>query len=364
MNESTFEELRASLDTLTPPASAQDRQTYWVVHRKLGLAKATNGSIEIFVVGPELRARTPIVKRHLEHALWRVEENGDQLEANRIVLPPADHFVSIAALIAVEMLRAGIRSDRPTQEIFIEVEPIIEISLRQGALSEEHILGLFGELLCLESMLDAIKERPELRLAVLDMWQGYGIGRRDFRIGSTSIEVKATQLQLSSHKISGLHQIEVDAKAVPPETELFMLSFGLTSQQGLGQTLPQIVDRLLYRLGDSDVAAKAKNTLQRRLLDDISKYGDGSGRGYDHLLMSAWYIYQECYQMTFTPRLYDLQDEDIRLLRRKDVELTNVSPDDIQYRLVLQALVNDTNPLPNWQRAIVRMVRMNFGMIE
>ncbi|NSX16070.1 PD-(D/E)XK motif protein [Cupriavidus taiwanensis] len=354
----TFEALRDTLVQLDPPQLAGERSTYWVVPRKLGLAKTADAALEIFIVGPKLYPRTPTVSRHLEFARWEISESGEQLDANRVVLPSAPHFVAIAALIAVELDRAGIDDGRPIQEVLDDVEPIIELSLRRGALSEEHLIGLVGELLCLEAMLDAIADRPELRMSILDMWEGPQVGHRDFVIGISAIEVKTTRQESSSHKISGLHQVERAVSTHHSEENLFLLSIGLAASEHEGQTLPEIVQRVSDRLADSGAKEGTSLTpLQHRFLDDVARYGAGASRGYDHRTMSAWNIYGSKYRATFTPRLYDLLDEEVRIIRRLDLTGTHVSPDDIQYRLELPPLINGGNPASSWRHAVVGIVK-------
>lgn len=358
----TFEVLRTLLDALPIPARAGDRSTHWAFSRLLGVARTSDDAFELFMVGPRLHPRSATVRRHLEHGTWSVAGSEDTLEANRIVLPPAPHFVAIAALIAIELARAGIGTDRRLQDVFDDVEPIVDLALRRGALGEEHLTGLVGELLCLEEMLDAVVNRVELRSTVLDMWRGHAIGRRDFLIGAASVEVKTTHQESSSHKISGLHQVEPDPTAETAEQELFLLSVGLAATEQEGQTLPQVVNRVLDRLREHGLPPGTLSPLQARFLDDVANYGSGSARGYDHRTMEDWQVYQGRFRLTFTPRLYDMSDDAIRVLRRRDVEGTHVSPDDIQYRMDLPTTVSGWNPAPSWQHAVHRMVRDALSM--
>lgn len=354
----SFEQLRAELERLVPPIAAGDRNIYWVSARNLGIAKTQSEALELFLAGPKLHPRTATVRRHLEHARWEIAGSGDQLDASRIVFPPAAHFLAIAALIAIELVRVGINDTRPLQDVFDEVEPIIELALRQGTLGEEHLVGLLGELICLEVMLDTVIARPELRMYVLDMWQGHRPGLRDFVIGSASIEVKTTQQDSSSHKVSGLHQVEPVGTEV--EKELFLLSVGLAESEHEGQALPEVVQRILDRLAGPNTSSTGNNNLtplQQRFLDDVSHYGSTSSRGYDHRVMSAWKVFDARYRTTFTPRLYDLMDEDVRILRRRDLAGTHVSLEDIQYRIDLQPTINGLNPSPSWQHAVADLVR-------
>ncbi|AZG13248.1 PD-(D/E)XK motif protein [Cupriavidus pauculus] len=353
----TFEQLRDTLERIESPLRGGERFTYWVLPRKLGIAKTADSAFEIFIVGPRLHPLTSTVRRHLEHARWEIAESGEQLDANRVVLPPGTHFASISALIAIELVRAGIDENRPLQQVMDDVEPIIELALRRRALSEEHVVGLVGELLCLETMLDAIVDRPELRMSVLDMWQGHRVGGRDFVIGDTAIEIKTTYQEHSSHMISGLHQVELWSASDEAVRQLFLLSVGLAENEHEGQTLPEIVGRVLERLGETPGSGCVLTPLQQRFVRDVASYGATDSSGYDHQSMAGWKVYAARFRSTFTPRLYDLLDEDVRILRRRDLTSTHVSSEDIQYRVNLPAAINGFNPAQSWRHVVVDVVK-------
>jgi hypothetical protein len=358
----TYEGLRDQLLALDAPISAGERTTLWVLSRKLGIARTFDNSFELFVVGERVHPRTSIVMRHLEYGRWEVAGTEERFEASRLILPPAPHFLAVATLIAVELHRVGLGTDRPLQDVLDDVEPIIEMALRRGALGESHQLGLLGELICLEVMIDAVLRHPELRMSVLDMWQGHRQGLRDFRIGGVAIEVKTTHQEASSHKISGLHQVEPTQVEEVAEESLFLLSVGLASSEHEGQTIPEVVQRIVNRLADPAAHALALSPLQKRFVDDVARYGSGTSRGYDHLTMAQWQVYGTRLRATFTPRLYDLGDPDIRIIRRRDLAGTYVSPDDIQYRIDLEPTINGMNPVASWQHTVVRLVRAALGI--
>ncbi|WP_321919846.1 PD-(D/E)XK motif protein [Burkholderia cepacia] len=359
----SFEELCSSLENLGTPEKKEDRSVYWVLPTILGLAKTASARVEVFICGQKLFPRTSIVRRHLEYGRWKIAESADEFDASRIVLPAAPHFIPLAAFLAVELIKAGIGSQRPLQEVLDDVEPLLELALLRSTLGEEHVLGLIGELICLETLLDAIVIRPEARSAVLDMWGGYEAGRRDFAIGSTSIEIKSTQRESSTHAISGMHQIELDER-YPSEEHLMLLSFGLAPSIHEGQTLPNIVQRILHRLRSGVVAENEEfNPLQQRFLDDVYRYGGAGSRGYEHRTDSTSKAYSTRYRSTFTPRLYDMEDEQMLILRRRDVDGLFVRPSSIQYTLDLPNLVNGVNPAANWKHSVTAMIRKYLNIV-
>lgn len=353
----SFEELCSRLEDLGTPAKTEDRSVYWILPMTLGLAKTASARVEVFVCGQKLFPRTSIVRRHLEHGRWKIAESADEFDASRIVLPSAPHFVPLAAFLAVELIKAGIGTQRPLQEVLNDVEPLLELALLRSALGEEHILGLVGELICLETLLDAVANRPDAWSAVLDMWRGYEAGQRDFVIGSTSLEIKSTQLESSAHAISGMHQVEVDER-YPSEERLVLLSVGLAPAIQEGQTLPDIVQRIVHRLSAGVTEANDGFTpLQQRFLDDVYRYGGTGCRGYDHRTESTSKAYSTRYRSTFTPRLYEMEDEQMLILRHKDVDGRFVRPNSVQYTLELPNLINGMNPAANWKHSVTALIR-------
>ncbi len=351
-----YEWLREQLEQVSRPDREEDRRTLWVVDRLLGIAVTSSGTIEILLVGDKLRPASGVIRRHLEHARWNIPEAGIQVEANRIALPAQPHFLSLAALVAVELIRFGFDSTTALPTAFQQVEGLVELALRRTALAEEHIIGLMGELLCLEAMLDAI-DAPELMSSVLDMWRGY-TRERDFAIGGIGIEVKTTQSMSSSHKFSGLHQVEPGAGVDSHEQRVYLLSVGLVIGGNDGQSLAELVERIVQRLGGrAQGASSSLAPLQRRFLSEVASYGQPNSLGYDHETLRQQGIYTVRFKTNFTPRLYDLSDPNIRILRRAFLQTTHVLADDIQFRLELEEVITPSNPEANWAQAIAHMVR-------
>lgn len=352
----TFEELRAQISALVPPAEASARQVYWVREPKLGIAIDPRGAFEIFLVGNRLAPRSPLVARHLEFDAW-LSATGDSFIANRLVFPPAPHFLGFSTLVAIELLQAGwCRPEVANQAAFEAVEALIEMALRKASLSEEALLGLIGELLTLEQLLTAVATtRPELRSAVLDLWRGYQRSSRDFVLGASAIEVKTTMRPTSEHYIHGLSQIQ---PSNDDEHALYLLSVSL-SPADAGFSLPDLVDRLLVLLREEETSA---GPLQLRLLRDIAQYGGDAGLGYVHTLMSTWPVYQQEYLLTFAPRLFDMLDPEVRVVRRADLVGTFVNPERIEYQVRLPARVNSVNPQDDWQGALASLVRASFDI--
>ena len=344
-----FEPLRDRLEGLQVPVG-DARKLIWIVAGRLGAALTAIGSYEIFLAGPELTASSALVKRHLQHDSWMPELGGKPFSATRILLGSAPHFAAIAALIATEMARIEMSTDKELQRAFLEVEPIIEMAIRRSALSDEALLGLVAELHVLKAAL--IAASPDERPAVLLTWRGWTRGR-DFQFGSTSLEVKATTGNQSRHHFSGVHQLELAQINGGAEERLSLLSMGLVESDHGGQSLPEIVEDLLRLVGNSGTE---RSSAQQQLLAMIAEYGEDGGSGYEHDKMAAWSVYQRRFSITFT-RLYDVLDPEMRLLGREAIEKTFAVVESVCFSLLIPDQISAFNPAVNWQKELASMVQ-------
>ncbi|NLS26954.1 hypothetical protein S2M10_19440 [Sphingomonas sp. S2M10] len=350
MSDTHFESLRNDLEALAVP-EGHTRNLRWL-GLPLAIGRTASGDYEIFIRGDELRASSSLVRRHVQHGDWRPEEGGDPFSASRIVLPAAPHFASVAALIAIELLRAGIGGPAGVQPAFTDVEPIIEMAIRRGALSEEVIIGLIGELTLLRQLLLARAGEPEKMLRCLDYWHGWREGGRDFRIGNHAIEVKTTQASVSIHEFSGLHQLE-PAQLPSGEIEsLHLMSIGLAASNSIGENLPAIVSTIVNLLSAPKMGAELADEFLRR----VSLYGTVSSSGYSHCTMQEWSAYGTRYTHTFLPRLYRVDDPAMLTLSRNLLAQTFVQAQGLSFTMHIPEQVSAFNPAPSWEAELETMV--------
>jgi hypothetical protein len=198
----TYEDQLAIVRGLKASATEKDRYVSWCVESGVvGVAKTPKGQIELFLQGAQLEPRFRRVREALEYQRW-FRTGGDELLANRILLPAAGHFEQVAAFLCTELLRNGAAEN--LAKAFSRTEPLIELAIEDLTLADESLLGLCGEMLVLQSLL---KEAAEERVAeVVSSWKGHAETPRDFQLGEIGIEVKTTTRMASSHLFSGLHQ--------------------------------------------------------------------------------------------------------------------------------------------------------------
>lgn len=352
MTDYSYEALRGELEGLSAP-NGSVRNLKWLA-RELAVGRNAASDFEIFLCGGKFVASSPLVRRHMQHGEWRSSDGGEPFSASRIVLPSAPHFGSIAALIAVELLRAGIAGSGNPQQAFWDVEPIIEMAIRRGALPENVVIGLIGELILLRQCLLVTASKPARHAELLAGWQGWQQGGRDLRIGRHSIEVKATQAATSIHEFSGLHQLEAQRQPDGDIEELHLLSIGLTASASLGESLPSIIDSIITILASNQNGSTT--TLEDAFLRNVEAYGASNGTGYAHRTMNGWSVYRTRYAHTFPPRLYRISDPAMLLLSREEIARTFVQPSSISFTLHVPDRISAFNPAPSWQAALAEMI--------
>lgn len=116
---------------------------------------------------------------------------------------------------------------------------------RDGVLSQEAEIGLFGEMVVLKSLIDGGVPAT----VALDAWQGPLDGLQDFLVGSGAIEVKTT---LSANgfpaTVNSLEQLDETLRQ-----PLYVAGVRLMLGDG-GMTLPEFADSIRAALGDQPTA--------------------------------------------------------------------------------------------------------------
>lgn len=339
----TYEELVEHVSALVAPVDPTRRDIHWATDGKVvGVSKTGANRIEIFLAGPRLDPVSHALREIVDFQSWWRNRTGEPaFEANRIVLPDAGHFDRVAAFLCVELLRNG--ADADVALAFARTEPILELTVERMRLSDQTFLGLVGEMLFLAAACEAA---DDVRVAsIVGGWDGWRPSLRDFSWGRTGVEVKTTTGLVSTHSVSGTHQVEPDTDN--GEDLLFLLSVGLRPIDSHTNTvtLPGLVDRILSRLAASSVEHDA-------FLVRLLEYGASSGFGYDHRSMSTDPSFTVAFEVGFV-RAYDMTDENVAVIRSDDVaEHQHINPRSLRFSVQLPATVSgDVNPIVGLNQA-------------
>lgn len=344
--DGSFEWLRERLPQLQRAAGKDDRDLVWVDQaRTIAVSRDVEGRLELFLPGPPLAASVKGVADSLSHQQWWFEDGGG-LDANRVQFSGAPHFDGVVAFLCAELMENGASFN--LAGAFAKTEPALALALARAALGSQVLVGLAGELL----VLDGLTSRGGrlARSATMRGWAGSVPSARDFRLGTTGVEVKTTSGTSSKHHVQGLHQVELGhADGGEPETALWLLSLGVrwTDPDQGGTTIPALVESISSRLEADD---------RETFKDQLLQYGGDVGSGYRHDRDRFVATYARPFTTRFE-RLYDMGDVRIRLPHRGDLEtFCDLDIDSLSFRIDLPSRVQgDINPVSGWQPILARL---------
>lgn len=341
MKAARYEDTLALIESVSPAEDAAERDVRWVSDASVvGVARAHDGKIEIFLRGEPLTAASGTIREVLEHQTWFRRAGLPAVEASRLLLPAAGHFDQVAAFVCTELLRNG--ADRDLATAFRRAEPIIELAIRRLRLTDQVLVGLAGELLLLDAICQSADNSKVV--TIVGGWDGWRESRRDFALGNIGVEVKTTTRANSAHHVQGVHQVELfdGEDGSDREDMLFLVSIGLIwEDQEEAFSIPSLVDSIVRRLKDAGTPDAVETFLAH-----VREYGAASDAGYDHKTMST----DRRFTRTFLPRFvrgYDMTDMQIEVLRSRDiVPHQHVVSDSVNFRIELPDRVSgDVNPI-------------------
>jgi len=348
----SYDEIFSEVGALSLPPEEGRLEVEWVVAAKIAVGRDSAGRFVVLLAGPPVTARSPAVASVLSSGSWR-DAGGDYVEGTLLQLPWGEPFHVATTTIAVEFLRRGV-SERPVGDVFLEVESFIELVMRRVLLPPDSLLGLLGELLVLDYLVEAATKLPKNRRPPLgSFWRGHARESRDMVLNRLAIEVKTTGGPTSRHFIGSLDQIEPRMLDGGAHEVLRLASIGLTPEPSGSSrfSIAQLAQRILDRLDEPT---------GEEFVEQLQQYGPADCTGYHHQSMSDWEPYARRYRPTFVPRLYDTLDPGLLLIRRADLQGTTVQPEGMSYQVVLPEVVpgsHGSNPRTDLPAALLDLVR-------
>ena len=350
----SYEEVLKQINAVPAGLTGNDRTINWLTDAQVvGVARNSRGHLELFLAGEQLKPRTTTLKSAIHYHSWH-RETQPPLSANRILLPALGHFDQVGAFIAAELLRE--KADVNLERAFAVTEPLIELAIKRLEISENAIIGLFGELL----LLDALCRRADDRHVgpVVQAWDGWRRSARDLTWEGTGVEIKTTTRTTSSHAVRGVHQIEPAAATDdgPGESRLLLVSIGLrqTDPNVPALSIPSLVENIVARLTVSGASGLVDEFLKR-----VAMYGSESGIGYEHATMANEAPFTTPFSLTFI-RGYDMADPAVEVLRRDDVLAhQHVDAQSLSFRVDLPATITLNNPIAGVRRVAEAILGLN-----
>ncbi|MFZ4580317.1 MAG: PD-(D/E)XK motif protein [Myxococcota bacterium] len=326
-----YEEIFILASGISAPTEQSHLSIEWVLAGELAVGRDAANRYLLVLAGVELDAKSELVSRVLSHGHW-LHESGAAVSGTLLRLHDGEPFLVAVTAIATEFLRRGL-GPRSAPEVFREVESFIELVIRRVLLPPNSLLGLIGELLILDYALEGLAGlSASKRPTPSSLWRGYTNQSRDLAFNRLAIEVKTTSGHSSRHHIGSLDQVEPRTLDGGLCESLFLASIGLAEEIGGTSrfSVSQLTDRILSRLSPADCVI---------FLDQLRQYGPDDCIGYDHGSMSSWEPYSRRYRLTFEPRLYDMSDPNVRVLRRADLQELFVMPEGISYVVDLPSAI-------------------------
>ena len=181
----------------------------------------------------ELTLRTPATGSVIDVSAYRMIRTD-------IVEEPAKgiEYEAYSLLQAVtDQLQQG---DDLERALHVALDAFRGLLARAPRLSEDQEIGLFGELVALDRLIDGVGETKALAA-----WLGPRAEEHDFVLGEADVEVKTTRSERRIHVIHGLGQL-----TPTPGRPLHLMSVQVTGAgaAGNGQTLPELIERIRRRL--------------------------------------------------------------------------------------------------------------------
>jgi hypothetical protein len=155
----------------------------------------------------------------------------------------------------------------PSAALRATLDRLSALLSRPDMLSREREVGLFGELLTLNGLLDALG--PD---AAVQSWRGGHAEEHDFGLPDFDVEIKTTMSERRVHWIESLTQL------VPTGIRpLWLLSHQVTGAgAGVGHSLAELIDDLRRRTGTGSVRDAFEVGLSGAGWDDSYRYQVGS----------------------------------------------------------------------------------------
>ena len=193
----------------------------------------------------ELTLRTPATGSDIDVSAYRmirtdiVEEPGDETVWFRVTVEARGIEYEAYSLLqsVTDQLQQG---DDLERALHVALDAFRGLLARAPRLSEDQEIGLFGELVALDRLIDGVGETEALAA-----WLGPRAEEHDFVLGEADVEVKTTRSERRIHVIHGLGQL-----TPTPGRPLHLMSVQVTGAgaAGNGETLPELIERIRRRL--------------------------------------------------------------------------------------------------------------------
>ena len=286
------EELASAIEALSrTPGEDRDAQTLW--SERLHVGRNADDCIELFIEGTLESFAQSAVGHGLEFGRFKERRNAREFTALVIRSGPGVGWVRPMAHLAYEAVQAVHRDPQVTNEALLRsLSPFLRLAIARELLSTEHQVGLTGELIFLQELLNAASALGVSSRTALSRWTGWSAASRDFKGEGIAVEVKATGGPSRQHWVHPMYQLLPEPSS---GEKVFVCSIGLRVDRSRPYRLTTAIKRILERLPDES---------HEQFMEQLGQYG---GKGFE---VAQWrqYELEPGFLVTQAPALFRVDE--------------------------------------------------------
>ena len=174
---------------------------------RLRLARTSDDCIELFIEGPLESFAQSVIGQGLEFGRYREIRDAREFSALVVRSGPGEGWLRPMAHLTYEAVQAIHQDPDITNEsLLVAVGPFLRLVVGKEVLSTEHQVGLTGELIFLQEVLNAASALGVAGGIALSRWTGWDMASRDFKGGRIAVEVKATGGSARHHWVHPMYR--------------------------------------------------------------------------------------------------------------------------------------------------------------
>jgi hypothetical protein len=220
-----------------------DRKAHSLVINRLHLTRGIESEFELFIEGERESFGEQMIGSLFS---WG---NYHDINTNRNIAAlviSADNRIGNSRLLAhVAYESERILIENPgidNESLLYEISPFLSLIIQSKVMSVPKQMGLTGELILMEQLLNFANEKGIHHSRVINSWKGYDSADRDYYANEIAIEVKASGSRNRTHMISSIEQLLLSEE--PKEEQLFVYSIGLSPDASRDYKLITQIDNI------------------------------------------------------------------------------------------------------------------------
>lgn len=256
-------------------ATGGDRRAHTLVENRLHLTRGSDSEFELFIEGESDSFGEQMIGSMFSWGHYHDLNTNRDISALVISADNRSGHSRLLAHVAYESER--ILTENPeidNESLLFGISPFLSLIVQSQVMSVAKQMGLTGELILMEQLLNYATEKGIHHSRVLNAWKGYVSADRDYYANGIAIEVKASGSRNRVHMISSIEQLLLSEE--PEEEQLFVFSIGLSSDASRDYKLVTQID---------NVERVLSSTLHDDFYDHLARY---CGEGYHRNLRDRY----------------------------------------------------------------------------